>query len=337
MLDAGRGSPVGESPLNRSVSIFWFVHREQLIREIREVLGKTGFYLSDNINTRGMSFDVIARRDQNLLLIKILLNVDAFSQTNADELKLIAKTLSGSPILIGQKSGGGRLEEGVIYSRFGVPILSKETFVDFFMEGVPPYVFSAPGGLYVRLDGELMRHLRDQKNVSLGTLAEVAGVSRRTVQMYLEGMSATIDIALRLEEFFGEPLVVPVDPFVYTKDVEEALASWGDFDAFEKHVFHKLKALGFNVLPTLRCPFEALTRDTTQLFLTGVRGRNENVEEKVAIVSNISKIAERDSVIFVEKTGVRMSIRGTPLIAKEELKKIRERDEIEDLIKERKK
>ena len=313
------------------------MNREQLINEIRDLLAKTGFYLSDKANTRGMSFDIIARRDQNLLMIKVLANVDAFTETNARELKLIARTLNGSPILVGQRSGGGRLEEGVIYSRFGVPILSKETFVDFFAEGVPPFVFSAPGGLYVRLDGDLLRQLRDTKNISLGTLAEVAGVSRRTVQMYLEGMSATIDIALRLEEFFGEPLVIPVDPFAYTKDLEQALVSWNEFDTFEKHVFQKLQNLGFEVLPTLRCPFEALTSDREAIYLTGVRTGNENVEEKVAIVSNISKVAERDSVVFVEKSRVRMSIRGTPIINKDELRKIKEREEIQDLIEERKK
>jgi putative transcriptional regulator len=313
------------------------LNREQLINEIRDLLAKTGFYLSDKANTRGMSFDIIARRDQNLLLIKVLANVDAFTETNARELKLIARTLDGSPILVGQRSGGGRLEEGVIYSRFGVPILSKETFVDFFAEGVPPFVFAAPGGLYVHLDGDLLRRLRDTKNISLGTLAEVAGVSRRTVQMYLEGMSATIDIALRLEEFFGEPLVIPVDPFAYTKDLEQALVSWDEFDTFEKHVFQKLQNLGFDVVPTLRCPFEALTSDREEIYLTGVRTRNENVEEKVTMVSNISKVAERDSVIFVEKSRVRMSIRGTPIINKDELRKIKEREEIQDLIEERKK
>ncbi len=313
------------------------MNREQLINEIRDLLAKTGFYLSDKANTRGMSFDIIARRDQNLLLIKVLANVDAFTETNAGELKLIARTLDGSPILVGQRSGGGRLEEGVIYSRFGVPILSKETFVDFFAEGVPPFVFAAPGGLYVRLDGDLLRKLRDTKNISLGTLAEVAGVSRRTVQMYLEGMSATIDIALRLEEFFGEPLVIPVDPFAYTKDLEQALVSWDEFDTFEKHVFQKLQNLGFEVLPTLRCPFEALTADREAIYLTGVRTKNENVEEKVAMVSNISKVAERDSVVFVEKSRLRVSIRGTPIINKDELRKIKEREEIQDLIEERKK
>jgi len=312
------------------------VNREQLIGEIRDLLAKTGFFLSDKANTRGMSFDIIARRDQNLILIKVLLNIDAFTESNASELKLIARTLEGSPILVGQRSGGGKLEEGVIYSRFGVPILSKETFVDFFAEGVPPFVFSAPGGLYVRLDGDLLRQLRDRKNVSLGTLAEVAGVSRRTIQMYLEGMSATIDIARRLEEFFGEPLVVPVDPFAYTKDLEKALISWDDFETFEKHVFQKLQRLGFEVLPTMRCPFEALTSGREAIYLTGVRTRNESVEEKVTMVSNISKVAERDSVVFVEKSRLRLSIRGTPIINKEELRKVREREEIQDLIEERK-
>jgi len=312
------------------------VNREQLIGEIRDLLAKTGFFLSDKANTRGMSFDIIARRDQNLILIKVLLNIDAFTESNASELKLIARTLEGSPILVGQRSGGGKLEEGVIYSRFGVPILSKETFVDFFAEGVPPFVFSAPGGLYVRLDGDLLGQLRDRKNVSLGTLAEVAGVSRRTIQMYLEGMSATIDIALRLEEFFGEPLVVPVDPFAYTKDLEKALISWDDFETFEKHVFQKLQRLGFEVLPTMRCPFEALTSGREAIYLTGVRTRNESVEEKVTMVSNISKVAERDSVVFVEKSRLRLSIRGTPIINKEELRKVREREEIQDLIEERK-
>src|SRR3990170_2183524 len=165
--------------------------RRQLIDEVREVLTKTGFYLSERHDQRGLSFDVVARRDDLLLLLKVLQNVDAFSRANADELRLIATTLEGSPLVVGERSGSGPLEEGVIYSRFGVPIVSKQTFVDLFEEGVPPFLFSAPGGLYVRMDSEALRTARDRRGISLGTLADVAGVSRRTIQMYMEGMSAT--------------------------------------------------------------------------------------------------------------------------------------------------
>ena len=310
--------------------------RGRLIDEVREVLGKTGFYLSEKQDSRGLSFDIVARRDDQLLLIKVLQNVDAFTKGNADELRMLATTLQGSPIVVGDRSGSGPLEEGVIYSRFGIPILSKRTFVDTFEEGVPPFMFSAPGGLYVRIDSDALKAAREERGISLGTLAEVAGVSRRTIQMYMEGMSATVDIALRLEEFLGESLVLPVDPFAYTRQTGDILRNFEDLERFEKDVFRKLETLGYSVLPTVRCPFEALTtRDT--LFLTGVPTKAEKVDEKARVVSNISSVVERDAVLFVEVHTSVHSIGGTPLIEKAELRRIRDPDEIEDLIAERKK
>lgn len=310
--------------------------RVQAIDEIREVLGKTGFYLSERTETRGLTFDIVARRDDQLLLVKVLLNVDALSRGNADELRMLATTLDGSPIVVGDRSGGGPLEEGVIYSRFGVPIVSKQTFVDNFEEGVPPFMFSAPGGLYVRLDSAALKAARDERGVSLGTLAQIAGVSRRTIQLYMEGMSATVDVALRLEEFLGESLVLPVDPFAYSRETGDALKSFEAFETFERDVFRKLQSLGYSVLPTVRCPFDALAaRDT--LFLTGVPTKGERVDEKARIVANISAVVERDAVLFVEVHTAMQSIGGTPLIRKSELRRIRDRDEIEDLIAERRK
>lgn len=310
--------------------------RRQLLGEVRDVLAKTGFFLSDRVEMRGLTFDVVARRDDLLLLIKVLQNVDAFSKSNAEELRLIAQTLDGSPLVVGERSGSGALEEGVIYSRFGVPIVSRRTFVDLFEEGVPPFMFSAPGGLYVRLDADALRLARDERGVSLGTLAEIAGVSRRTIQMYLEGMSATVEVALRLEEFLGEPLVLPVDPFTYSKETGQLLRSFEAFEKFEQAVFRKLQALGFDVLPTLRSPFEAFaSRDT--MFLTGVPTKDERLDRRAQVVANISRVVEKDAVLFVEIRTRKHSIGGTPLIQKAELRKIRDPDEIEDLIAERKK
>ena len=220
------------------------MHREQLLDAVRTTLARTGFYMSDRTTARGLAFDVVARRDDALLLVKVLVNVDAFSRSSAQELRMIATTLKGAPLLIGEKSGAGPLEEGVIYSRWGVPILARQTFVEFFEQGVPPFIFSAPGGLYVKLDGAKLRSAREEKQISLGALAEVAGVSRRAVQMYLEGMSATIDIALRLEEFLGEPLVLPMDPFSYTRETEDLLSGFGEVEGFEKDVFTRLTRRG---------------------------------------------------------------------------------------------
>ena len=69
--------------------------RKQLVDEVRDVLAKTGFYLSEKQDTRGLSFDIVARRDDQLILVKVLQNVDAFAKQNADELRLLATTLEG--------------------------------------------------------------------------------------------------------------------------------------------------------------------------------------------------------------------------------------------------
>lgn len=313
------------------------VRREQLIDGVRQALAKTGFFLSQKHGERGLCFDFVARRDDNLLVVKVLQNVDALGPATADELKVVAKTLDGSPVVVGERSGTGPLEEGVIYNRFEVPILSRKTLLDFLEEGVPPFIYSGPGGLYVRLDPEILRRVRDERQLSLGHLAEIAGVSRRTIAMYLEGMSASIDVAQRLEEFLGEPLVLPIDPFAFLADVERELRRPAiPLERFEKDLFHRLERLGFDVLPIIRSPFDAFTKHDQTTLLTGVETADAKLERKAAIVSNIGRVVEKDAVLFVERRSLRMTISGLPVIAREEIRKARDRDAVEDMIAERK-
>jgi len=312
------------------------VTRDRLIDEVREALAKTGFFLSERHSARGLCFDVVARRDRTLLLVKILQNVDALTKEHADELKLIAQTLEGVPLVVGERSGSGTLEDGVAYSRFGVAILGRPTFVDFLEEGVPPFIFSAPGGLYVSLDAEALRRAREERQVSLGTLADIAGVSRRTIQMYLEGMSATMEVAMRLEEFLGEPIVLPVDPFSFVAEVDRVLDSFAKLEAFERDLFQRLRRLGYDVLPTTRSPFEAFTSRERTILLTGVGERDAPLDRKAAVVSNIGRVVEKDTVLFVERRSVRRSIQGVPVIAREEVRRAKDIDAVDELISERK-
>jgi len=312
------------------------MERPALIQALALELSKTGFFVSEPHLIRGQSFDLVARRDDTLLLVKVLTNVDAFSKEAAEELKLVAMTLRGTPLLVGSRSGAGPLENGVLYSRFGVPIVAPDTLREFLEDGVPPFVFSAPGGLYVRLDADLLRELRESGQVTAGKLAEVAGVSRRTVQMYFEGQTATVDVAMRLEDFLGVPLILPVDPFLKPPEKAEMLTSWNLFERFEKEIFRKLQTLGFSVLPTAHSPFEAFAAEPASeaLYVTGVGNAGEDVSEKVQIVAEISRVAERDFVIFLERRTA--ELRRGPFIAREELRRLRVREDLESLIEERK-
>jgi putative transcriptional regulator len=312
------------------------MNRQQLIEEVRTVLAKTGFYLSDTYDTRLICFDIVARRDDNLLIVKVLTNVDSFNSENAVQLRMIADTLGASALLVGGRTGTGTLEDGVVYSRFGVAIMTLGTLSEFFLEGVPPFVFSAPGGLYVRMDGDLIKQIRESKKISLGTLAEIAGVSRRTIQMYEEGMGATIDVAMRMEEFLGQPLVMTINPFARSESPEVQTSELDIYHGFKKEVLDHLGKLGYSLVPAAKCPFDVFTKDRKTVLLTGLEKVAKPLERKAAIVANISKIVEKDSVIFVDRRQVRYNIAGAPLIDSTELKKVKDRNKILELIEERK-
>ena len=62
------------------------MERTELLKNIREVLISAGFYVSDLYSMRLTGFDIVARRDDLLLIIKVLTNVDSLSEDVAKEL-----------------------------------------------------------------------------------------------------------------------------------------------------------------------------------------------------------------------------------------------------------
>src|SRR2546426_11104963 len=177
---------------------------------------------------------------------------------------------------------------------------------------------------------------RAEQQVSLGTLADIAGVTRRTIQMYLEGMSATMEVAMRLEEFLNESLVMPVDPFALLADPAAREERLPQIEGFEREMFERLERLGYRVLRTVRSPFDALSKHDETTFLTGVGEADRALERKAEGVSNLSRVVEKDSGMFVERARVRMSIRGGPVIAREGRRRAKDRDDVEEMISERK-
>ena len=311
--------------------------REELVTRIRETLAKSGFFVSDPHNIRSISFDIIARRDKQLLIIKALSNIDSLSGDDADQLRVLSTALGGNPMVIGLHSSSGKLDDGILYSRFGIPIISEATFHEHMLEGVPPFVYAAPGGLYVRLDGDLLKRIRQDRNISLGTLAEIAGVSRKAIQMYESGMGAMIEIAARIEEFLNEPIVVPLNPFSYSAEMAKTLRTFDEFQGLNRDVFELLRNIGYSVVPTVRCPFDALASESDMLLLTGIGEDPQITARKARIVGNISRVTERKSVIFVKQETDVEAIEGTPLITKEELKRADDADDVLELILQREK
>ena len=305
--------------------------RNELINTTRAILAKAGFDVSSALSLRGICFDVVARMDDKVLIVKVLSNIDAFSKENAEEMKILANSLGATPLVTGERSSSGALEPGIVYSRFNISIVSNETLADLLLDEAPPFIFAAPGGLYVRLDSDLLKSIREERGISLGTLAESAGVSRRTIQMYESGMGAMIDAALRIEEFLGLPIIEPIDPFTFRSE-ERMREEYPEQIINPSSALAQLSNLGFTVTQVVKSPFEAVTNDSHTVMLTGVGGDDNRLVQRAMVASELSRIMDRFSVIIVDRKSERDNINNTAVVSTDELQRMDGTDALTNLV-----
>jgi len=306
------------------------MNKEFLTDRVTDQLVKSGFSVSDRCYVRPKSFDLAARRGGVLLILKILSNIDGLNEKTAIEIRRLAKYLSGNPLLIGEKTRDHHLEGGVVYFRYGVPTVSFRTLTDWTVDDIPPFVYAAHGGLYVKIDGRLLRRLRLESGISLGALASELSVSRRTVSKYeIESMDTSIEVALRLEELFGQELIKPVEILEPASSVAEELKRIDD------KVLRHLAQIGFDVFLTAQSPFNAITQNENLVVLTGVGKFSSTMLKKARLMSSLSIITKTLSAVIVDGETKVERIEETAFIETRELELIDKTSEFADLMSEK--
>jgi len=308
--------------------------RVQLLQETQRLLAKAEFSTSDPKDIFHASFDLVARRDDVILVIKVMLNADSISSKAVSGLLTLVRAVNGSGIIISARSGNAEIEDGVVYTRAGIPVISFLTLHDLMLEGVPPLVYAASWGLYVKLDDGALKQAR-AGGLSLGDIAEIGGVSRRTIKMYEDGMNAKVEVAIRLEEGLGSGVVVPLDVLsLSAKNPPDSLCL-GSPPGLARDVFNKLQKIGYSVEVAPRCPFDAVTHDKNVVLFTGIDKKRPGLPSRAKAIANLSRILEKHSVIFVDKLGERVNLEGSPVVASGELSKIDSKRRMLELIEER--
>jgi len=313
--------------------------RSALVGNVTAMLEDAGFMVSDRCAIRPKSFDVAARRGEDVLLLKILGNIDAFDARTGAEMRRLGTYLNATPMVIGLRTRDEELDPGVVYFRNGVPVLSPDTAMDLFVEGVPPLIYAAPGGLYVNIDSEVLQDARQDRDWSLGRLAKELGVSRRTVSKYEDGMDASVEVAAELEELFEAPLTAPVSVL---EDGGESVREPDDppegpgVDPDDEAIVTVLTRVGYEVHPTERAPFKTVSENEgeQEQMLTGHSEFTKTAEKRARIMSSVSRVTRTQSVYVVDRAR-REAVDGTAIIEKEEIERIEDHSELRKLIEER--
>jgi putative transcriptional regulator len=303
--------------------------QDRLVNKAVSVLLLAGFACSERCNLRPRSFDLVAKRADLLLIVKVASPIDNVSEEIARDLDLVATHLGGLPLIVGERGRDAELERGAVYLRYGIAAVHPETLYDYFVEGVPPLVYASPGGLYVNIDGDVLRALRERRSLSLGDLGHALGVSRRTISKYEAGMGTTLEMAVKLEEYFDAEVIESIDLLHYASHFERETESAAPGP--ESAALSALQRLGLELHHLRRAPFQAMAHYEEQTILAGC-GSAQKVTKRAGLIGNLSEITRTHAVCVTVEEIRQRRIGRTLLIGPEALARLEDGHDLLDLI-----
>ena len=307
--------------------------RSQLLKNIESLLRSQGYKTSD-IYDQG-SFDIVARKNLLILLLKTFQNIDSINERNAYEMKQLSNIFLASPIIIGEKSRNGYLEEGVIYERYDIPAIGFDTLKNMILYNEYPEILADRGGYFVKIDGNVIKQYREEYSLSLKDLADLAHVSRATMYKYENGIvRANTETAMILEEILNTKVTLDID--LLKQPQKEEIEYNSSDDTLD------LSKLGYGVVSTNKSPFDAVAKmksseKESPLIANVEKNRTEKTLKRMAIpLKDLSMVTTSEPVFIINNEKIKESIGTIPVIKSWELKEFENSKELLKMIRERK-
>lgn len=303
------------------------MNREEMLRKILSSLKKNYFYVSTFFGSN-TCFDFIAKSGKKTLLIKVYDNIDSIRKEQGEELKKLANVLSGTCIIIGNKSKVFNLKEQTVYFRYNIPTLTLKTFEHVLDQEIPKMKYFK-GKYIVDIDFEELKKKRKELNLSLEELAEKIGVASDTLHRFEKGSSTSLETAKKLETELNKDLVLDVDIFKYKPIIAEF------DDQPQERLLEKVHDLGVKMAVFNHTPFRAYGTNDQGIFISTSKG-NFDIPKKALELKKASAIIKSDSIIVTREYKYD-SYDGVPILNETDLETISKLKDLKKLIEEREK
>lgn len=294
------------------------------VAAVGALLKQAGFTVSEMCWSRPSCFDFAARKGQEVIVVKVQPDIDNLSLSDSVELRDISKSISVTPLMISAKTRERALEDDTVYSRYYVSATTLKTFESIVLHEAHPLVQAGPGGYYVTIDGAAVRRRRQERGQSVGKMAEMIGVSRRTLYGYERGMAkASVTVAYNLICALGIPVAEPVNVFEKPPKEHECflLTTARRIIAKNKLLMRILAKFNHCGITTVRkAPFDfviTIPEDGTKI-IGGVAGFKEpQLERRVDEIISVSKVVQAHPLLVMD--GQRLLGKGISCVRTEEL------------------
>ena len=285
--------------------------KQALLDKINIHLLKKGFTIKNLTRT---CFDALARRNEQILLIKVLEDANSITREYTEEMTAVASYIDASPIIIADKAGNA-LEDNVVYSRFDIYTLNFGTFINC-INNRYPFVRRTQAGLTASIVGSRLKEKREELGYSLNSLSKKIGVTSRVIIKYEnEDSEVTINRAKKLYDLFGENVFNEIDIFSHNRSPESK---------FKTEVSKKYFELGFDATETKKTPFDIIARKDNEIILTEV---SDKVNPQM---QSLSKLLEADNLVIFHKK----KPKNVPSMTKKEFMDFEKANELVKFLKE---
>lgn len=283
-----------------------------------KLIDKLGiFLLKDGFTVKSLTrtcFDLLARKRDKILLIKVLEDANAVSKEYTDAMNTISSYIGAVPVIIAEKAGN-KLEDNILYTRFNLYTLNFNTFVNS-IKNKFPFVKRTQAGFTVSIAGNKLRKKREEKGYSLNYLSKKIGVTNRMIDKYEKGNSEiTINKAMKIYDIFGHQVFNEINIFSGSNKIESS---------YKSHFSKKYIDLGFEASDTNKSPFDIIAKKGNELILTGV-GDKERPD-----FSSLSKLLDADNLVIFNKK----KPKDVPAITKEEFLEFEKANQLIKFLKE---
>jgi putative transcriptional regulator len=282
------------------------------------LIDKVGiFLLKDSFTVKTLTrscFDLLARKQDRILLIKILEDANSVSKQYVEEMNNVAAYIGATPFIIAEKAGT-KLEENILYARFNMYTLNLETFINS-VRNKFPFIKRTQAGLTACIDGNKLKEKREESGYSVNSLSKKVGVTNRMIAKYEnEDCEITITKAMKIYDIFGHSVFNEIN--IFSKGNEIRSNHKSDFS--KKYI-----DLGFEARDTKRSPFDIIARKDDELILTDIGDKPRSD------FSSLSKLLDADNLVIFNKK----KPKNVPAVTRKEFLEFEKSNELIKFLKE---
>lgn len=256
--------------------------RQNLLEESCIFLLKEGYTVK---SLKQACFDILARKEDKILLIKVLEDANAIAKDNSNEMKKVSSYLRASPLIVAEKAGD-TLMDNVVYSRFGLYCLNLETLKASVQQNLP-FVYRDHSGLTAILRGKTFREVRERQGYSLPELSKRIGVSRRMIVKYeTQKSKVTLQKALKMHRLLGDQIFDKINPFNREQEGIKELRT---------DIGRQFENLGFDATETRKVPFDVIAKKENDIILTEVGDKTD------PNLKPLSRLLDAENLVIYKK------------------------------------